>query len=326
MKPCIFLSFLLFFASTCFSKTESIETQGALKNTQEIEQLLRHYLKPKAVLNSSYDEFKFASYQGALFNLYSGHTNFNGIGAENLRLGNFYWGLNLYNITTNTDSNSRITNALNQNHGSIEDNGVYFHVLKQITSLVFLDVFANFGRDRFRLINTVTIDGNTPLTGYAKYYGNDNTVGVRTFLGQTYKLFYLQGDLTFLYSNFNQPDYILTFPDQPVGVPALTTKIGTLVEHARLYYQVNEHFSPFLNGGLIQLTSRSFSRPVLGPDFVTIAPLPQLLLAKNGYSYGIGFDYLYKLIRITPIYAHTVRGNSFSDDYVGVKLELKGTS
>lgn len=326
MRSRIFWVVLMLFASTAYSKEQIVESMRAVKSKQDIEQLIQLYLKPKGVLNTSYDEFKFSSYNGAAFNHYSGHSNFTSAGADNLKFYNFYWGINAYNITTKTNTTSRLTNDLSQSHGSIEDNGVFFHVMKQVVFPVFVDVFASFGRDRFKQTNTVNGDTANPLMGHTHYYGHDSTVGARTFFGQSFKQLYLQGYLTYFYSTFYQPNFIFEYPIDAVFVPSLTSKVGTAIEHSRLYYQVNEHFSPFVSGSLIQITSRSFSRPLIDQNLAAVSALPQLLLAKNGYNYGIGVDYHYKSIRITPSFVHTVRGNTYSDNFVGVNFELTGVS
>lgn len=320
MKIHVFLSFLLLFATTVYSKNQGAVTEDSLKSKQE--QFVQQYLKPKAIFNSAYDEFHFSSSQGGLFNQYSGHNNINLAGGDNLKFYNLYWGFNFFNITSNTDSAARLNNATTQSHGLIEDNGFYLHVMKQLAPLIFVDVFASMGRDRYKQNTIVKFDGVAPFSGFANYYGKDSTVGGRTFFGYAYKRFYLQGDVTYFYSNFYQPDYILTYPIQNVGVPALTTKIGTLLENARLYYQANPYFSPFVSGGLIQLTSRTFSRPIVDANFVAVSPLPQLLLAKNGYKYGVGVDFHYKSLRITPLFVHSVRGSTYSDNYGGISFEL----
>lgn len=321
MKTKILLSFLLLFSSAGYTENMSAVKDKVL-DKQEIEQLIQQYLKPKGVLNTFYDEFKFSSNQGSTFNNYSGHTNYASAGADNLNFHNFYWGINAYNITTNTNSTSRLSTSLSQSHGSIDNNGVFFHVMKQVFYPVFVDLFASFGRDRFKQTNTINGDTTNPLTGQAAYYGNDSTVGIRTFFGQSYKKIYLQGYLSYFYSNFRQPDYTLIYPGQNVFVPSLRTKIGTFLENARLYYRVNQYFSPFVSGGLIQIASRTFSRPLIDSNLAAAGPLPQLLLAKNGYNYGIGVDYHYKLIRISPAYVRTVRSSSYSDNFFGVSFQL----
>nr|WP_243673801.1 hypothetical protein [Legionella pneumophila] len=107
-------------------------------------------------------------------------------------------------------------------------------------------------------------------------------------------------------------------------MPELVTKIGTTIEHARLYYQVNDHVSPFVSGGLIQLLSRSFSRPVIDPAVTAVSALPQILLDKSGYSVGAGVDFNFRALRLTPVYVYSARGSTYTDNYVGITVELIG--
>lgn len=324
MRTNVFFSLLLLLTTTVEAQNQSLAIKDKMKSDQEMEQLVQQYLQPKAIVNSFYDDFKFSSSQGAFFNQYSGHTNFISVGGDNFKTSNFYWGLNFYNITTNTNALSRMISMLNQTRQSLQDNGVYLHVMKQVFFPVFIDVFASFGRDNFNLTNTVNGDTANPLTGFASYNGNDSTIGARTFFGQSYKAFYLQGDLTYFYSNFRQQNYTVIYPNQNVFVPSLKTRIGTTMEYARLYYQVNERVSPFISGGFIQIVSRDFSRPISVANIGALSGTPEILLGRYGYGYGIGIDYHYKQLRITPSYAHSVRGSTYADNFVGINFQLSG--
>lgn len=325
MKIRVFLLFLLFVASSGYSQSNLITSNEGLKNKQEVQQLVEQYLKPEGVFITSYDEFDFSSNQGIFFNNYSGHTNYTSVGGDYLKFYNLYWGFNGYNLSTNMNVSSLLSNNLNQGQNIIEDNGFYFHVMKQIYSPVFIDVFATYARDKYKLFNTVSGGGlPAPLTGFSKYYGKDNSIGARTFFGYPYKKLFLQGYLTYFYSQFYQPNYIVAYPTQNVLVPELTTKIGTTIEHARLYYQVNERFSPFVSGSLIQLLSRSFNRPIIDPAVTAVSALPEILLSKNGYSVGAGVDLKYKNLHLTPVYIYSARGSTYTDNYVGITVELTG--
>ncbi|HAT8810379.1 autotransporter outer membrane beta-barrel domain-containing protein [Legionella pneumophila serogroup 1] len=325
MKIRISLLLLVFVTSYCHAKDNPISSNEVLKNKQELQQVIQEYLKPRGVLVSSYDEFDFSSNQGVFFNNYSGHTNYNSVGGDYLRFYNLYWGFNGYNLSSNMNVSSFLSNNLNHGQNIIEDNGFYFHVMKQLYSPVFIDVFATYARDRFTLINTVSGGGlPAPLTGFSKYYGKDNSIGARTFFGYPYKKLFLQGYLTYFYSQFYQPNYIVSYPTQNVIVPELVTKIGTTIEHARLYYQVNDRVSPFVSGGLIQLLSRSFSRPIIDPAVTVVSALPQILLDKNGYSVGAGVDFNFRALRLTPVYVYSARGSTYTDNYVGITVELVG--
>ena len=95
---------LLLFSSVVYAKNQPFIVNDEVKSEQEIEQLIQQYLKPKAVLNAYYDEFKFSSRKGNFFNQYSGHTNLTSVGGDNFKLYNYYWRFNAYNITTNSNA------------------------------------------------------------------------------------------------------------------------------------------------------------------------------------------------------------------------------
>ncbi|MFO8774888.1 hypothetical protein SDA99_07255 [Legionella pneumophila serogroup 10] len=116
MKIRICLLLLVFVASYCHAKDNPISSNEVLKNKQELQQVIQEYLKPRGVLVSSYDEFDFSSNQGVFFNNYSGHTNYNSVGGDYLRFYNLYWGFNGYNLS----SNMNVSSFLSNNLGSVD--------------------------------------------------------------------------------------------------------------------------------------------------------------------------------------------------------------
>ncbi|STX52436.1 Uncharacterised protein [Legionella busanensis] len=291
---------------------------------ETIEPLKQQYIRPRAIINTAYDDFKFSSRKGALFNNYSGHNRYIAVGGDDLNFGDYLAGFNFFNIRTNNTTWSHLNVSLSQSSLAIENNGLYVHVMKQIFSPLFIDVFASYGQNKFKLDNTVY--GNTidPLPGYSQYSGTNSLAGIRTFFGYAYQHFYLQGDLTYFYSNFHQRTYNIIYPNQNTIVPALTSRIGTFLENARLYYQVNEYFSPFISGGLVQLASRNYSRRLIDQNLALISSLPQLLIGRTGYRIGAGFNFNYKLLRITPTYFYSERSHNFKDNYAGITFEFIG--
>lgn len=327
MKNTIFLSILLL-STSVFAGQKLITANNTVSNNNlTIDQLMAQYLKPKAYVNTSYDDFKFSSRNGVLFNQYRGHTNTVAVGFDNINFNNYFAGFNFYNLSTRNTAWAQLDANLSQNFTSIANNGVYGHVMKQVYAPLFIDVFASYGQNIFKLNSTIYGNNLGSVEGLSRYSGNNGIIGARTFFGYAYQDLYLQGDVTYFYGNFYQRSYHLIFPSQSLlntQVPSLRTKIGTLVENARLYYRINDHLSPFVAGGLIQLTSRTFSRPVVDPNLALVSPLPQLLVGKTGYRYGAGLNFDYKFITIMPVYLHTNRGHTYSDDYVGVTIEIKG--
>ncbi|KTD76435.1 autotransporter outer membrane beta-barrel domain-containing protein [Legionella waltersii] len=323
MNKLVVFCMTLMCSSIAFSKAQLNTMSEENSNKAVLQQMAQNYLKPRGILATSYDEFKFNSQQGTLFYNYSGNTNFTAVGGDLLPWRQFYWGVNGYNITTDMNSSQNLNNSLTLSHSDIEDTGIYAHVMKDIVFPFYIDVFASYARDRYKTTNTVLTNGQAS-TGFTKYYGNDKSIGVRTFFGYPFKKFLLQGNLTYFHSEFYQPTYIIPSPAQNLIVPELVTKLGTTLENARLYYQVNDHFSPFITGGLIQLLSRSFNRPLIAMNTAPVAVQPQILLAKTGFNVGAGLDYQYKTVRVTPMYVYSERGSTFKDNYVGVTVELTG--
>ncbi len=321
MKMNVLLSVLLLFSTAVYSKNQPISARKDSKTDQET-QLIEKYLKPLTFINTSYDEFKFASNQGNLFNKYTGHTNFTALGGNHFKAYNTFWGFNGYHRRTINNASSRIVFDLNQSHGTTDTGGLYVHALKKVYFPFFIDVFASYGQDQYKLRNTVNGDTAQGATGFARYNGNNAIVGARTFFSQNFKSFLISGDVNYIYSRFRQPEFNIVYPGFNTITPALTTKTSILIEHARLYYQANKFFAPFISGGSIQVLNRSFSRPVLGTNFVQIAPLPEIVLGKSGYNYGAGIHFQYQNIRLIPIFTHSIRGSSYKDNFIGLTAEL----
>ncbi|WP_419419244.1 hypothetical protein ACNVED_11965 [Legionella sp. D16C41] len=328
MKRFIFLSTLLFSALS-YAENNTGATKFVV-GPKPLEQLVPQYLQPQAVVNAAYEDFKFSSHKGFLFNKYSGHTDYLALGGDNFNFGNYFAGFNVYNIKTDDNIWSRLNINLSNSSLDIENNGLYFHVMRQVFSPipVFVDVFASYGQSKFKLANTIYNNSFYPIQGSSQYGGQNSLVGGRTFFGYGYGNFYLQGDVTYFYSNFHQRPYTIIYPNQNsiqnLAVPALTSRIGTFLENARLYYAVNEYFSPFLSAGLIQLASRNFSRPLVDANAVFSSPLPQLLIGRTGYRVGAGFNLTYKWLRIVPMYSYLNRSSHFKDNYTSITFELMG--
>ncbi|HAT1820351.1 TPA: hypothetical protein JAZ42_09015 [Legionella pneumophila] len=320
MKTILGLFFLLVFSPTIiYAKTENVTSSNKLLNQDKIGQPAKRNFKPKAILNTSYDDFAFSSYKNTLFNKYSGYNKLISAGLDNLGFRDFSAGFVFYAMQTKINSSNKLSANLSQNYNSIDNNGTYVHVMKQVFFPFFIDVFANYGQNKFD-INSIATDGFNVINGNANYHGHNITVGARAIATYPYKSFVMQGGLTYAYNNFYQSAYNIFYSNQPVNVPQLTSRFGMLLENAYLYYNMSEHFTPFVRGGLIQLVDRSFSRPII--DASLAAPLPQLLLNRTGYSYGAGLNVNFKKLRIIPEYLHSQRGDNYRDNYVGVRFEF----
>lgn len=327
MKNIIFLSLLLL-SSTTYAAIGTTIAKAELKDGQELA-LIQQNLQPEFVLNTAYNDFRFSSNRGNQFNRYFGHTVFNAAGVDFIKFHQIYWGMKAYNVYTKNTLTSNTFNILHHSHGTLNNNGLYLHLLKifyvpvrEVCLPIFVDLFASYDNDKYNQSNTIKSDDASSLTALSEFTGNSSIIGARTFFGAEYHAFYLQGSVAYFYNFIKQPHFVVPYPQQSVFVPALTTKIGTFIEQARLYYQYSECITPFVSVGLIQLASRTFSRPIVNPNLVATSALPELLLSRHGYSYGAGVNVVYKKIHITPNYVHWTRGRTFKDDYIGVTLEV----
>lgn len=328
MKNIIFLSSLLLF-STTYAATGTTLARAGLKDGQE-RALIEQNFQPEFTLNSFYNDFKFSSSRGDQFNRYFGHTDFNAAGLDFIKFRQIYWGVKAYNVYTKNTLRSNMFNSVNHSYGTVNNTGLYLHLMKifyvpvrEVCLPIFFDVFGSYDNDKYYQSNTVIHEDST-LSAISDFTGNSSVLGARTFFGAGCHDFYLQGNVTYFYSFIRQPKYVVHYPELPISVPALSTKIGTFIEQARLYYKYNECISPFIGVGLIQLASRTFSRPIINPNFVATSALPEILLPRHGYTYGAGVNIVYKKIHITPAYVHWTRGHTFRSDYIGVSVEFTG--
>lgn len=289
--------------------------------TESTDQLwLKQIKAPKISVYGTVDEFKFSSSTGILFHRYNGHTNTASLGIDNIKLSTLSTGLYVTHFDTQMLTFSKLGPFLNESSRSTHDNGVYAHATKNIVTHVQIDVFGGYGRNRFNLRNTSETERFGTLTGYSKYYGHDEVAGVRGLFSYYFNHFFLQGDVDYFYARINQPDYVVLYPNNQITIPKLTTNVGTYLENAKLSYFLNDYLSPFITGSLIQVGSRSFSRPVVSPSSAA-SPQPELVIGKSGYTYGGGVLLKYKKIILTASYKHENRKQIYLSSLYLLKLD-----
>lgn len=284
--------------------------------------LLGKAFSPTASLFGMVDNFQFNSQQGDLFNRYNGVAKLGSVGADNVKIKNLYTGLNIYHINSHYDSSARLTQSYSQSNTNIDNNGIYIHAMKALYKLLYVDVFGGYGRNTFTISSLISTPGFEDNIGGANYHGSNNYVGLRTFFAYPYRKWLLAGNINFVSSRLRQSQYTLTYDNAAANstVANLTTSVDMLTENARLFYRVNDAFSPFISAGLIQVTRFSYSRPVV--TFTPIAPLPTLTLDESGYSWGAGVVYKIKSLRLTPWYQQIKRGSVFRSDVAMLRADF----
>lgn len=215
---------------------------------------------------------------------------------------------------------------------SIDNTAIHGHVTRILSDQFSVDIAGGLGQSQFSLQNTSMFPGNaraglqpTPIT--ITEYGNAYLSGFNEYLGgrfvatQSFQKWSLQGDAGYIFSNYQQPGYSINYNDgSSTQVLSLITRIGLLSENLRLSYQVNDHLQPYILGGLIQVTSLSYSNPIEQPT--TISPLPQLSLTDSGFILASGLSYEYKFFRVSPYYQYSQRGTNYFDNLGALKIDL----
>jgi len=284
--------------------------------------------RPELSVQGLYDAFKFNSTVGDLYNRFYGRTQFINLGGENLNFHDVTVGFNVTAVNTRMNGSQSIQLKNYQyTTTSIDNTAMHMHVTKQLSNNFSVDLAGGVGQSQYTLTTTSIFPvigaqvpsgilfGNAGLTGFNEYLGGRFTAS------QSFQKWSLQGDAGYIYSNYQQPGYNITYTDgSSTPVLSLITRIGLITENARLSYQVDDHLVPYIMGGLIQVVSLSYSNPIIQPT--TISPLPQLSLTDSGFLLGTGLSYEYKFIRVSPLYQFTQRGTNYFDNLGALKIDL----
>ncbi|KTD15059.1 Uncharacterised protein [Legionella israelensis] len=299
------------------------EKNKAGKNKAADRDKVTQFLRPKMYSSEIYNDFNFSSHLLANFYKYHGHSYISTVGIDNLSWGPVYSGIFLSEIETRYNTGSKFGLIGTQGQTKINNHSIFGHLLWKVYHYVYLDFLGGIGENHFVLDNTV----NSPFLvtgsrrGLARYDGSDGYAGIRTILGYRFKRFFINANLSYIYSRYRQDGYVIQYPGIPQLVPSLTTKLDTFIERAYLYYLYNEHFYPYLNGGLLQVANRRFSRAI-NQNTVINSPLPQTILDNNGYFLGLGARIIYRRVEIQPSFEHSRRGDAFRNNQATLRVSL----
>ena len=286
--------------------------------------------KPELSVQALYDAFKFNSTVGDFYNRFYGRTQFLNLGGDNLDYHDFTLGFNVTAINTRMNaSQSLAPQNFQYTTTSIDNTSIHGHVTRILSDQFSVDIAGGLGQSQFSLQNTSMFPGKA-LGGVAitiTKYGNGYLSGFNEYLGgrfvasQSFQKWNIQGDAGYIFSNYQQPGYSINYTDgSSTQVISLITRIGLLSENLRLSYQVNDHLQPYILGGLIQVTSLSYSNPIEQPT--TISPLPQLSLTDSGFILASGLSYEYQFFRVSPYYQYSQRGTNYFDNLGALKIDL----
>ena len=297
---------------------------GRLKQWFELQKTDR----PQLSFLGLYDAFKFNSTVGSSYNDFFGHTQLLNLGGGNLKYHGFRTGFGI------TAANTRLSSAFSAAPGnyqtgttSIDNTVINLYASHPLISHVTATLLAGAAHSQFSLKNVVTYPTGQAVPPTVIKYGQAALSGFYEYLGgrlvvfDSWKDWRFSGDFAYVFSNFQQPAYTINYSNATsAAVPSLITRVGLLTENARLAYHVNDRIEPYIMGGLIQVANLNFSNPIIQPS--TISAAPQLTLSNSGFLLGAGLSYLYKKIRISPLYQYSQRGTNYVDNLGALKIDL----
>ena len=291
-----------------------------------LEAIQRKMIPPELIGGGVYDSFKFNSTNSTFYNRYYGHTKQGYLGGGNLYFHDVLTGVNVNSINTNVKSNSLLSSANAQiNNTNITNTSINLYAMSMLSSYFSLQVLGGVGQSNSTINSTLAFPGTTfPNTsGSASFDAFNEYIGGHAIFSRHYRKVMLQGDIGYVFSNFEQPAYSIAYDDgATTQVLSLITRIGLLTETARISYQLYNNVQPFVTAGLIQVASRSFSNPVTPASATTASPLPQLLIGNSGFDFGAGLVYQYKKLRLTPYYQYSQRGTNYFDNLGALNVSI----
>jgi hypothetical protein len=247
----------------------------------------------------SYVSFDFNSEVFNSYNKFAGDSNIYAVYTSDIKLSEkVTTGLTFFNVKTQINSQVKIIdNPWVNSIQSINNNSIYGHILNRVTDHLFFNFSASAGQ------NTIKTDAKyqNGLTGYSNTSSlNWFTHVIGQYSNSWNSLTYLINSAV-LYSQVNSPRYDFIFnntQNNPISVAPLVTRQLFVFEFVELGYKTlknNLTFTPFINGGLIQIPVYSTSRrtrPMVN------GALPQLVINKNGYKAAVGVSLQHQKFRI----------------------------
>lgn len=264
-------------------------TASGLKPENGISQDVYKKMIPKFLY--SYIEFDFDSTSGSSYNKYFGQTNFYGAGVENIRVADkTYAGLTLFQIDSHVKSDTRLNpfEAILSKR-TIANNMIFMHFLRNLNQSFSIDVQGSYGHSN--VLNNTLIMEPIPLVGISRTASNSGLFGLTGSYHKPFKKVRLSTSVGSVYNYVRSgasTAYLEIFLP-PESVRALTTQTVLLFENAELGYRYNNNFTPFVNGGLVQVPYFANSRAVVNSANL-IGTLPQLVMNLPAYRLGAGIS------------------------------------
>lgn len=262
----------------------------------------------------SHVNFDFDSAVDGNINDYFGEANIEGVYAGNIELtDHLTFGVTYFNVDTNVTSNFVLSKSASVHTiQNISNNSIFGHVLLEYKEHFFFDVGAAFGNN---IISTNSVI-NTTISGYTNTENNNWFTQFASIYNNNWKQLTYTFNAGILYSEVDAGSYQFYYAAQniaPVNVPSIRNRTIFVTEGLELGYKTENNgltFTPFLNGGLVQIPVNNSTRKSSVP--VVNGSLPQLSVNQNGYRAGTGVNLVHNkfTIRVEEVYYRA--GNVFA--------------
>lgn len=276
----------------------------------------------------SYIDFNFDSTTDIGFNRFQGHSNLYSAGADHLVFTpSINAGIYIFRVDTELNSQFSIApNNVTPSYQTIRNNTLFGHIRKSLNQQFSLDLAGGYGQNHVSSQSWILPNTPEQAQAFGNYHNKNWFTSFNALYKKKHNKLSLKASVGILYSQINTGSYVLLIqPAQPLQtvptVPPLTNKVTYIMESAELGYNINSVFSPFINGGLIQVAHFQNSRPV----FVTPVngSLPQLNMNKNGFKLGGGLTFIHKQFTLRLEEKYYNAGNTFRSYQTVAGLEYR---
>ena len=274
----------------------------------------------------SYIDFDFDSTQSLSFNRFQGHSNLYAVGGDNVRFYNdsMIAGLYYFHINTNVNSQFLVNDTPQINsYQSIDNNTLFGHIRKAIDKQFAIDLSSGYGQND---INSQSYaQQNTPqqFGAFSHYYGYNWFAAINGLYNTSWDKILLNASMGILYTQIDNDVYPVAFDSglPPALRDSVNNHVIYLMENVELGYKLNSAWTPFINGGLLQVGNFGGTPTGVVPQIN--GSLPQLSLDRSAYRVGGGLMYVRNQFTLRVEQKYYNSHDTFTSNQTIVGLEYR---
>ncbi len=269
----------------------------------------------------TYNDFNYDSTAGDNFQRFQGHSNLYGFSGGSLFISErILMGLGFYQVDSTVNTQTLLNpSPLMQNHQSIENNTLYGSLSKVLSEQWLVNATGGYGHNTINSQLLFTPTTSPSVQGFSKNSADNWFGSLSAFYYKAYRQFLFQGNLTYLYSYINTPDFNINYPSfGTAAIASSKNKSNWLIENAELDFKMNQTITPFVSAGLIQALSSSASQAPI--TTAIIGSLPQLSAFKSGYQAGGGVKLSHNRMSLIVQYKYYNSGNIYTSNQTSATL------